>query len=128
MTPQIETRDRDALKSMVRGTVHLPGSDGYHEARQVWNAMIDRRPEATVCAAGVADVMAAVRFAGERGLPVAIRCGGHNVAGTSVGDGSVLQRSKRSTIPRICSASIKTFRLQRGRHLERRSAGKSNVK
>jgi FAD/FMN-containing dehydrogenase len=90
MTPQIEIRNLDALKSMVRGTVHLPDGDGYHEARQVWNAMIDRRPEAIVCAAGVADVMAAVRFAGERGLPVAIRCGGHNVAGTSVGDGSIV--------------------------------------
>jgi FAD/FMN-containing dehydrogenase len=90
MTPQIELKDRDALKSMVRGTVHLPDSDGYHEARQVWNAMIDRRPEAIVCAAGVADVMAAVRFAGDRGVPVAIRCGGHNVAGSSVGDGSIV--------------------------------------
>jgi FAD/FMN-containing dehydrogenase len=90
MAPQIEMRDRDALKSMVRGTVHLPDGDGYHEARQVWNAMIDRRPEAIICAGGVADVMAAVRFAGERGLPVAIRCGGHNVAGTSVGDGSIV--------------------------------------
>jgi FAD/FMN-containing dehydrogenase len=90
MTPQIEMRDWDALKSIFRGTVHLPDGDGYHEARQVWNAMIDRRPEAIVCASGVADVMAAVRFAGERGLPVAIRCGGHNVAGTSVGDGSIV--------------------------------------
>ena len=90
MTPQIEMRNLDALKSMVRGTVHLPDGDGYHEARQVWNAMIDRRPEAIVCATGVADVIAAVRFAGERGLPVAIRCGGHNVAGTSVGDGSIV--------------------------------------
>jgi FAD/FMN-containing dehydrogenase len=90
MTPQIDLADRDALKSLVRGTVHLPDGDGYHEARQVWNAMIDRRPAAIVCASGVADVMAAVRFAGERGLPVAIRCGGHNVAGTSVGDGSIV--------------------------------------
>ena len=52
--------------------------------------MIDRRPAAIVCPAGVADVIAAVRFAGEGGLPVAIRCGGHNVAGTSVGDGSIV--------------------------------------
>lgn len=90
MSPRIEMKDRDALKNMVRGTVHLPDGDGYHAARQVWNAMIDRRPEAIVCPAGVADVMAAVRFAGERGLPVAIRCGGHNVAGSSVGDGSIV--------------------------------------
>ena len=90
MTPQIEMRDWDALRNLVRGTVHLPDCDGYHEARQVWNGMIDRRPAAIVCAAGVADVMAAVRYAGELGLPVAIRCGGHNVAGTSVGDGSIV--------------------------------------
>ncbi len=90
MAPRMEMKDREALKSIVRGTVHLPDGDGYHEARQVWNAMIDRRPEAIVCAAGVADVMATVRFAGDRGLPVAIRCGGHNVAGSAVGDGSIV--------------------------------------
>ena len=90
MTLALETIDRNALKSMVRGTVHLPDGDGYDEARQVWNGMIDRRPAAIVCAAGVADVMATVRFAGECGLPVAIRCGGHNVAGSAVGDGSIV--------------------------------------
>jgi FAD/FMN-containing dehydrogenase len=90
MTPQVNTSELNALKSLVRGTIHLPDGDGYHEARQVWNGMIDRRPAAVVCAAGVADVIATVRFAAEHGLPVAIRCGGHNVAGTSVGDGSIV--------------------------------------
>jgi FAD/FMN-containing dehydrogenase len=89
MTPQLDT-SVTALKSLVRGTLHLQGGDGYEEARKVWNGMIDRRPAAIVCAAGVADVMAAVRFAGECGLPVAIRCGGHNVAGTAVGNGSIV--------------------------------------
>jgi FAD/FMN-containing dehydrogenase len=90
MTPQIDTSDLQELKSFVQGTVHLPGGDGYEEARQVWNGMIDRRPAAIVCTAGVADVMATIRFAGERALPVAIRGGGHNVAGTAVGDGSIV--------------------------------------
>jgi FAD/FMN-containing dehydrogenase len=90
MTPEVDMSDRNALKSLVRGTVHLPSGDGYEQARQVWNGMIDRRPAAVVCAAGVADVIATVRFAGERGLPVTIRGGGHNVAGTSVGDGSIV--------------------------------------
>jgi hypothetical protein len=63
MTPEIETSDCSALQSLVRGTVHLPGGEGYDGARQVWNGMIDRRPVAVVCAAGVADVMATVRFA-----------------------------------------------------------------
>jgi FAD/FMN-containing dehydrogenase len=90
MTPEMDMTDRNALKSLVRGTMQLPGDDGYDEARQVWNGMIDRRPAAIVCMAGVADVVATVRFAGERGLPVAIRCGGHNVAGTAVGDGGIV--------------------------------------
>jgi FAD/FMN-containing dehydrogenase len=90
MTTQIETIDRNVLNSLVRGTVHIPNGDGYHEARQVWNGMIDRRPAAIICATGVADVMATVRFARERGLPIAIRCGGHNVAGNAVGDGGIV--------------------------------------
>ncbi len=90
MTPQIDTSDRNALKSVVRGTIHFPDGDGYEDARQVWNGMIDRRPVAIVCAAGVADVMASIQFAGQRGLPVAIRGGGHNVAGSAVGDGSIV--------------------------------------
>jgi FAD/FMN-containing dehydrogenase len=90
MIPHIEISDRNALESLVRGAVHLPDGGGYAEARQVWNGMIDRRPAAIVCAAGVADVMGTVGFARERGLPVAIRCGGHNVAGNAVGDGAVV--------------------------------------
>jgi FAD/FMN-containing dehydrogenase len=90
MTPQIDTSAWNALESLVRGTIHLPCGDSYDEARQVWNGMIDRRPAAIICAAGVADVMATVRFARECGLPVAIRCGGHNVAGNAVGDGGVV--------------------------------------
>jgi FAD/FMN-containing dehydrogenase len=82
--------DLNELKNLVRGAIYVPSDGGYDEARQVWNGMIDRRPAAIVCAAGVADVMAALQFAGELGLPVAIRGGGHNVAGTSVGDGSIV--------------------------------------
>ena len=87
MTSEVDTSE---LISLVRGTIHAPAGDGYDEARRVWNGMIDRRPAAVLCAAGVADVIAATRFASERGLPLAIRCGGHNVAGTSVGDGSIV--------------------------------------
>jgi hypothetical protein len=82
--------DLNELKDLVRGAIYVPSDGGYDEARQVWNGMIDRRPAAIVCAAGVADVMAALQFAGELGLPVAIRGGGHNVAGTSVGEGSIV--------------------------------------
>ena len=90
MTLQSDACNWNAFASFLRGTIHRPESDGYGLARQVWNGMIDRRPAAIVCAAGVADVVATVRFAGEHQLPVAIRCGGHNVAGTAVGDGGVV--------------------------------------
>ena len=90
MTPESVATDLSALSSLLRGMVHLPDGDGYDAARQVWNGMIDRRPAAVVCAAGVADVISTVKFAGEQDLPIAIRCGGHNVAGTAVGDGGIV--------------------------------------
>jgi len=113
MTPQIDTSDWNELRSLVRGTIHLPDGDSYDEARQVWNGMIDRRPAAIVGAAGVADVMATVRFAGERGLPVAIRCGGHNVAGSAVGDGGIV----------IDLARFKSVRVDPGQRRVRAGGG-----
>jgi FAD/FMN-containing dehydrogenase len=90
MTSHIESSDWNALKSRVRGVVYLPDDNDYNDVRQVWNAMIDRRPAAIVCASGIADVMATVKFANQRGLPVAIRGGGHNVAGSAMCDGGIV--------------------------------------
>lgn len=81
----------DALRSRLRGAVLLPGEAGYDVARQVWNAMIDRRPAMVVRCAGAADVMQAVRFASDHGgLLTAIRGGGHNIAGSAVCDGGLV--------------------------------------
>ncbi|MGI5238227.1 FAD-binding oxidoreductase [Dactylosporangium sp. CA-139066] len=66
------------------------GDPGYDEARTVWNAMVDRRPEAIVRATGTHDVVAAVRLARERGLEIGVRCGGHNAAGFAVPDGGLM--------------------------------------
>jgi FAD/FMN-containing dehydrogenase len=77
-----------ALAARMRGRLVLPNDDTYDTARQVWNGMIDRRPAIIAQCAGVADVMASVHFATEHDLPIAVRGGGHNVAGTAVADGA----------------------------------------
>lgn len=73
-----------------RGELIRSRDDGYDAARAVFNGMIDRRPELIARCTGVADVMAAVGFACEHGLPVAVRGGGHSVPGYAVCDGGVV--------------------------------------
>ena len=79
-----------ALRGKVRGTVALPGEDGYEAARTIWNGMIDRRPALVVRCLGAADVINAVNLAREEKLLVAVRGGGHNIAGNAVCDGGLL--------------------------------------
>ena len=66
------------------------GDPGYDAARKIWNGAIDKHPAAIVRCAGVADVIAALRFARQHDLLVAVRGGGHNVAGTASCDGGVV--------------------------------------
>jgi FAD/FMN-containing dehydrogenase len=89
----VATIDDDALVSLregFRGQLLRPGDDGYAGARQVWNAMIDRHPALIARCGGVADVIAAVNFARDRNLLVAVRGGGHSVAGNAVCDGGLV--------------------------------------
>jgi FAD/FMN-containing dehydrogenase len=79
-----------AFRSHFHGELIQPGDEGYESARRVWNGAIDRYPALVARATGVADVRAAVRFARDQGLPLAVRGGGHNVAGTAVCDGGVV--------------------------------------
>ena len=73
-----------------RGEVILPETAGYDDARRIWNASIDKRPTLIARPRDTSDVVAAVAFARERDLPVAVRCGGHSVAGTSTCDDGLL--------------------------------------
>ncbi len=77
-------------KAGMSGGVLQPGDSGYDVARKVYNAMIDRRPRLIARCADVADVVASVRFAGETGLPVAVRGGGHNGGGLGVCDDGIV--------------------------------------
>jgi FAD/FMN-containing dehydrogenase len=78
------------LDGAFQGQQFHPGDDAYDDARAVYNAMIDKRPALIARCSGVADVIDAVNLAREKNLPLAVRCGGHSVAGKGVCDGGVL--------------------------------------
>ncbi|RJG06782.1 FAD-binding oxidoreductase [Noviherbaspirillum cavernae] len=80
----------DDFKSTLRGQMFQPNDSGYEDARQIWNAMIDRRPAMIVRCAGAADVMRCVAFARDHDVPLAVRGGGHNIAGNAVCDGGLV--------------------------------------
>ncbi|MDQ4504136.1 FAD-binding oxidoreductase [Sinomonas sp. ASV322] len=83
--------DFSVLQSHSRGQVITPDSGDYDDARQVWNGSIQRRPAAILRCAGTADIITGVRFASDHGLTLAVRAGGHNIAGLGTcDDGLVL--------------------------------------
>ena len=79
-----------ALAAGMRGACVTPGDAGYDDARIVWNGSIDKHPAIIARCTGVADVIDAVNFARANGVLVAVRGGGHNVAGNAVCDGGVV--------------------------------------
>ena len=80
----------DTLRAQLAGPVLSPADAGYDEARRVHNGLIDRRPALVARCHGTADVQASVRFAREHELEIAVRGGGHNVAGNAVCDGGLM--------------------------------------
>src|SRR5438445_7364617 len=83
-------RSLTELRRRHRGPVIAPDDVWYDTSRATFNSLIDRRPEVIVRPLDVDDVVSAVSFACEEGLPVAVRGGGHGVAGHCVGDGSLV--------------------------------------
>ena len=86
--------DIAGLRDGFRGELLGPQDPGYDDARGVWNGSIDRFPALIARCAGVADVIAAVKFAKDNGLLVAVRGGGHSYPGYSVCDGGSLSTSR----------------------------------
>jgi FAD binding domain-containing protein/berberine-like enzyme len=78
------------LRETLRGETFRPGEPGYDAARTLPNAMIDRRPAIIARCTGAADVIECVRFARECEVLVAVRGGGHSIAGKSVCDGGLV--------------------------------------
>jgi FAD/FMN-containing dehydrogenase len=88
MTTQM-LKGKEELRGTIKGSVLVPDDPGYEEARQVWNAMIDRRPAAIVQCMQADDVPPVIRFARKNGLELSIRGGGHNIAGNALCDNGV---------------------------------------
>ena len=103
----------DAFTQRLTGTVLWPDSDGYDEARKVWNGMIDRRPALVVRCQTVHDVVASVNFARDNDMLLAVRGGAHNAAGNATCDGGmVIDLSKMKTVD--VDADRRTARAQPG--------------
>lgn len=89
----METAIED-FKIKLRGDITLPGDNGYHEARKVYNGMIDKKPGIIARCVDVADVIQAVNFGRENNLLIAVRGGGHNGGGLGIcDDGLVIDLS-----------------------------------
>lgn len=82
--------DIDELGRLIDGDVVVPGDDDFDEARSVWNGMIDRRPLVVARAADIGDVAPVIEFARRHSLPLAVRGGGHNVAGNGTVEAGVV--------------------------------------
>ena len=80
----------DEFRLALRGDLLQPGDSAYDTTRKVWNEMVDKRPALIVRCKGVADVIAGVRFARRHDLTLAVRGGGHNVAGNAVCDNGLM--------------------------------------
>src|SRR5579883_1066645 len=113
VTAALEEKAVQELATHLRGTLLRPGDTAYEQARQVYNAMIDRHPALIVRCVDVADVIAAVNFAREHALTLAVRGGGHNGPGLGTcDDGLVIDLSEMKGI-RVDPAA-RTVRVEGG--------------
>src|SRR5437868_1327883 len=101
------------LDRVFGGELISPDHPRYHDARKVWNGMVDRRPALIARCAHEGDVVEALRFARDAGLPLAVRGGGHNVAGNAVcDDGLMIDLSPMRGVH--VDATARTVRAQGG--------------
>lgn len=89
-TAHVDQETLEDLNKSLRGSVSLDGSLEYEDARILWNAMVDRRPAMVIRALGASDVQKTVNFARDANLLLAVKSGGHQIAGHGVADAAVL--------------------------------------
>lgn len=90
MTGFIPSEAVDGLRGQFTGDVLEPSDLDYEQARQVHNGMVDKRPALIARCQNTADVVDAVNFGRDNGLEIAVRGGGHNIAGRAVSDGGLM--------------------------------------
>ncbi|NOV24272.1 FAD-binding oxidoreductase [Cupriavidus necator] len=105
--------DLEPLRRALHGHLVLDGDPDYEQARRVWNGAVDKYPALVIYCADAHDVGAAIRFARSAAMPLAVRSGGHNVAGLSVCDGGVV----------IDLSAMKGIDVDAGRRVARAEAG-----
>ncbi len=91
----------DKLKDGFKGEILLPGDGAYDSARKIWNAMIDKHPGVIARCATTSDVVQAVNFARDEGLLLAVRGGGHHIAGNALCDGGLVIDLSRMKTARV---------------------------
>jgi FAD/FMN-containing dehydrogenase len=87
---KIPTAKITALRNEFEGLVLTPDDTDYDEARKIWNAMVDKRPAIIARCAGTQDVVKAINFARDHDILLAVRGGGHHIAGNSLCDGGLV--------------------------------------
>src|SRR5262245_55058498 len=89
-TVRLPSTEIEQFAAQISGQVLRAEDDGYDSARAIWNAMIDRRPALIVRCAATSDVIHTVNFARDNSLLLAVRGGGHNIAGNALCDGGIV--------------------------------------
>jgi FAD/FMN-containing dehydrogenase len=98
-----------ALRSGLQGTILMKGEAGYDDARRIWNGMVDRSPGVIIRCQGAADVMHAIDLARRHDLMVAVRSGGHNIAGNAVCEGGLMIDLSAMNSVRVDPVAIKAW-------------------
>ncbi|MEY8143956.1 FAD-binding oxidoreductase [Falsihalocynthiibacter sp. CO-5D18] len=109
----IDSEAIETLAASLRGSIFKDGDAGYDEGRTIWNAMVDRKPGLVVRAMGTSDVRNTVNFARENNLLMAVRSGGHQIAGHAVADGALLLDLSQMQSVRV-DPKAKTARVEPG--------------
>lgn len=112
-TADLEATTVESFSDQLHGEALQSGDAGYDDARTVWNAMIDKKPAVIARCTGAADVIAAVDFARDLDLRLAVKGGGHNVAGTALCDGGLVIDLSPMNAVRI-DPTTETARVQGG--------------